>query len=62
MRHDPVALMSVFDQMPRRLRDEINERGLEQDIFDRLPDSWRVRIARAMGLDVEDDVADVWDD
>ncbi|XUM21054.1 hypothetical protein ACRAVF_27210 [Bradyrhizobium oligotrophicum S58] len=53
----------MIDVMPRRLRDEINERGIEQDIFDRLPGCWQRPIARALNLDDTDDaIANVWDD
>ncbi len=61
---DAAGLMAVIDEMPKRLRDKINERGLEQDIYDSLPFDWQVRIGNAMapresGLDAE--AASVWD-
>jgi hypothetical protein len=63
--YDAAGLMRVFDQMPRRLRDEINDRGLEQDIYDRLPLEWQFRIAEAMSpnhLVTQADLDDVWRD
>lgn len=62
--HDAAGLMAVIDKMPKRLRDEINERGLQQDIFDRLPLEWQARIAAAIpGNVVSDvDVRSIWDD
>lgn len=63
--YDAVSLMAVIDEMPKRLRNEINERGIEQDIYDGLPESWQDRLAAAMtpqetGLDAA--AASVWDD
>ncbi len=60
--HDPVALMAVIDAMPRRVRDQINERGLDQHVYDRLPPLFQARIAMAMGEGTEDAISDVWDD
>lgn len=59
--HDPAMLMAAVDRLPRRLRNEINARGIEQDIFDRLPPQEAYDIAKALGC-VDDDasVADVW--
>lgn len=63
--YDAAALMAVIDGIPKRLRDEINERGIEQDIYDRLPVEAQLRLGEAMtpcdtGLNA--DAADVWDD
>lgn len=63
--YDAAALMAVIDGMPKRLRDKINERGLEQDIYDSLPVEWQLRIGEAMnqndaGLDMA--AASVWED
>jgi hypothetical protein len=62
--YDAAALMAVIDVMPKRLRDEINARGLEQDIYDRLPIEWQLRIADAMtprsGTKI--DLSDIWGD
>lgn len=59
--YDAAALMAVIDVMPKRLRDEINERGLEQDIYDNLPIEWQFRIGAAMPSDVtQADLDDVW--
>ena len=63
--YDAAALMAVIDVMPKRLRDEINERGIEQDIYDRLPVDWQLRIGEAMSATdraSDADAAEVWDD
>jgi hypothetical protein len=63
--YDAAALMAVIDVMPKRLRDEINERGIEQDIYDRLPVEWQMRIEAAMTPNdqmSDADAASVWDD
>lgn len=62
---DAKSLMAVIDVMPKRLRDEINERGIEQDIYDRLPVDWQIRLAEAMSpndTQSDADAAAVWDD
>lgn len=63
--YDAASLMAVIDVMPKRLRDEINERGIEQDIYDRLPVEWQLRIGEAMtpndGMS-DADAASIWDD
>lgn len=63
--YDAAGLMAVIDVMPKRLRDEINERGLEQDIYDRLSIEWQDRIASAMTPNdamSNAEAAAVWDD
>ena len=53
--------MAAVDRLPRRLRNEINARGIEQDIFDRLPPQEAYDIAKALGcVDEDASVADVW--
>ena len=46
--HDPVALMAAIDDLPRRTRDLINDQGIEQNIYDRLPFETQIRIGNAM--------------
>ena len=65
--YDAAGLMAVIDVMPKRLRDEINERGLEQDIYDGLPYEWQIRIGEAMspgssGGMTQADLDDIWSD
>lgn len=62
--HDPVALMAAIDRLPRRFRDVINERGIEQDVYDKLPLQAQIQIGNALGADDESDrdAASVWDD
>jgi len=64
--HDPIALMAAIDALPRRMRDIINERGIEQDIYDRLPVDAQIRIGNAMCASGDDasnaEAASVWED
>lgn len=60
--YDAGALMAIIDELPRRLRNEINERGLEQDVYDRLPYEFQIRIGEVMSPGSTDaEFADVWD-